>query len=390
MTDSMDAVDGTRPTRALEGDARAHETAHRLLTQALIDRGLPPRCANEGTHGFESGNTALFVAALSATIRLVAKVDQSRKVLNEGRFLRRTAEDPALPRALRDAVPRVYGVEVDGPPYGYVMEYLEGYELLSNYLKDPVARHLVPEILGRLWAILAEAYRATRSSRLLPNIAEDYVNRVDDRMLKAASSHPLLDPNIPVRVTTAGEVIEMPPWRDLLASARDAANNIGPGFTTWVFGDPNPDNILIRAEGEGYDIKLIDPKEWERGDYLFDVAKMGHCLRTTLPVEAGYLARTPSFHTNAGTIEIAYELPVPGHYSNAERLLLILAGGLASALGDHAWALRYELGIGSNLLGNVPRRLAHTDELQNQLGIVAFAEGLRAIHGGLQTNNRHR
>lgn len=379
----MDFTTGNEVSRLLVRDPRLQEVAHQLLTRALIDRGLPAQCANETAHGFDSGNTALFVAGMSATMRIVAKVDESRKVLNEGLFLHRTAEDPALPEALRAALPQVYGYEVDGPPYGYVMEYLEGYELLSAYVGGEQTRHAVPELLTRLWTTLAEAYRATRSTRLLPNIEEDYIVRAEERLRKTAREHDCLSAELPVRIRTAGEVIELPPWREVVGKARGAARVCAPTFSTWVFGDPNLDNVLVREDGDGFSIKLIDPKEWGRGDWLFDATKIGHCLRVTHPVEAGHLAEEPRVSVT-DAVEIAYELPSPAYYGDTERLLSILVEGFARGVGDSGWRERYELGIGSNLLGNVPRRLAHADPVQQQLGVVAFAEGLRAMWAGAQ------
>lgn len=94
--------------------------------------------------------------------------------------------------------------------------------------------------------------------------------------------------------------------------------------------------IGVDAWDGGLRVRLIDPKDWGRGDYLFDAAKMGHYLRVTSRVEDRH--------------------------------------------GD-----RYELAVAVNLLGIVgPRseRAAHGGPATDStLGLIAFAEGLRGLVG---------
>jgi hypothetical protein len=113
------------------------------------------------------------------------------------------------------------------------------------------------------------------------------------------------------------------------------------------------------------------------GQIQFDL--VAQCLRVTRPVEAGLIPAPPQIIETGAAMEIVYELPVPKHFAGSDGLLLLLAENFASAHGDRSWAARYELGIGSILLANVPRRLASGDEVQRQLGVIALAEGLRMV-----------
>lgn len=358
----------------------ARKVAGRLLAEAL-ERGVLPAHSEAQIRAFDAGNTALFVGEVSAALSVVVKVDDSPALVGEAETIQRAAADPRLPGCLREALPRVFAVAPDGPPFGYLMECLMGYEPLSGYLMHPARRLDVAEVLARVWVMLAEAYRATRSDRVLPNIAEDYVSRIEPRLRRAAEHEPLLGAGRPVRVIRGGQALELGSWPEVLERARDAAAGCAPQFSTFIHGDLNPENIMVRAFG----LKLIDWKDYWTGDYLLDVAKIGHYLRVQAPVEAGALAAPAEIADAGGVTEIRYELAVPDHLVQAERLLLMLVGQFAAGQGDEGWARRYELGVGSSLLGIIPGRLARGTSMQRDVAAVAFGEGLRAMALGCRT-----
>lgn len=69
----------------------------------------------------------------------------------------------------------------------------------------------------------------------------------------------------------------------LIHEAQERFEDWGPTQITSIHGDPNPENVFW----DGNKVTLIDPKDWKRGDYIFDMAKIGHYFRVTAQIERG-------------------------------------------------------------------------------------------------------
>lgn len=367
-------------------DATAQRsTAQQLVRRALVDGQVGDARIMEMS-GFSSGNTAMLVARVQSTLSFVVKVDRSSAIVAEAQLLRRIATDPTLPAAIRKAFPAVYAIDDEPPVYGYLMENLEGYAALRTGLIERDERS-VSALLTGLWSALLEpAYTATVSTRMLPNVSEDYFERAEQRLMTAASKGLLPKPNSPLRIDAGDTTVDIKGgWGHALRQAGKYLQTVAPAFSTFVHGDPNPENILWREDIDGaVSFRLIDPKHWRTGDYLWDIAKIGHYLRVTAPVEhQGSAVRVRS----AGNAhELIYDAANLGWHRSAEADLL---GGVRqfaerAAVNDSTgWQERYELAVAANLLGIVGPRLAKAssagDSRNQELATVAFGEGLRIL-----------
>jgi hypothetical protein len=162
-------------------------------------------------------------------------------------------------------------------------------------------------------------------------------------------------------------------------------DDVRPRFSTFVHGDPNPENVMWRSDPSGnFTFRLIDPKDWWTGDYLFDVAKLIHYIRVTSPVQHLRLATE---HVVDGTVSFyRYDAgPLDPHH-DAVTQLVDLVGTFA---GDNAhpdvsgWRVRLDLAIAANLLGIAGPRLMAAAQASNDadrhLGIIALGEGLSML-----------
>lgn len=369
-------------------DRRAQRlTAHQLVRDALAG-GQFGAVTVPDLYSFAGGNTAMLVARLHTTLTFAVKVDRSPSLVAEAHHLRHASTDPRLPEATRQAFPRIFAVDDVGPIYGYLMENLEEYATFASLLVggDPATRTAV---LEHAWCeVLAPAYLATRQKRLIPNVIEDYFVRADARLARAVERGLLPARDLPLSFRADGASFEVETgWGPLVDRARDRLRAVAPPFSTFVHGDPNPENILWGwTDDNGLRVRLIDPKDWGRGDYLFDAAKIGHYLRVTSPVEDHGPVVEVASSSSGSTIE--YDRSALSAHHDLEATLLDLVAATAQdreAPDNERWRVRYELAVAANLLGIVGPRLesaaaggAATDLA---LGWIAFAEGLRNLAG---------
>lgn len=372
------AIDRQLPTggggsREEDVEAQMH-TAEQLVREALGSGQISP---TQLTHleRFERGNTAMLVARVDTTLSFVVKVDRSSDLVAEAHLLRRIASDTALPTELRCAFPKIYAIDDEGPIYGYLMEDLSSFRpLVSAFDGEDHARH--ERLVDVLWTtVLEPAYRSSRQTRLAPNVAEDFFERAVVRLDAAVAAGVLVPGDKPLRILD----LELPDgWAPLLKEAEALLATCLPTFGTFVHGDPNPENILYKEQDGQLQFKLIDPKAWYVGDYLFDVAKLTHYLRLTGPVERHGLEVEAS--EVAGTFTIDYdEMPLRGH-APVERALMEHVRSFAEhpEVADSSnWRMRYDLAVAANLLAIAGPRLRSQD---HAVGLMAFAEGLRTLH----------
>lgn len=365
----------------LPRDLAVHRTADRLVREALAAGHSGDASVSEVT-AFGAGNTAMVVARVSAHVAYVVKVDTSEALVREAHLLRRMRTDPALPAATRAAFPRVFAIDDTPPLFGYLMELVEDAEPLHLAVRraDPLAATLV----SGLWKqVLRPAYEATKNARWAHNLHEDYFVRARVR-LEAAARHGLLpSAEAPVRVDDGHAALELRGgWGPLLESAEEQLHLVKPTFGTWVHGDPNPENALWAKRSDGsIEYRMLDPKDWWMGDYLFDVAKIGHYVTVTAPVEAGVVAGSWSLSDRGASVSFDRSQLAP--WAGIEQALLEQTSSFATAEGDPAWERRYALASAANLLsiaGPRAERAASTGaDAQAQLAWIALAVGLQAL-----------
>jgi hypothetical protein len=385
----MDVANSRTETTGSRPDAMTREITARLLDRARAE-GTLPRLAARQTDGFSAGNTAHFVGVVSAGAEIVVKVDDSPGALREALFLRDAKRDVRLPEALRQALPAVYAIEGDGPPYGYLMEYLAGYRRAAEYVLDPELRRALPQVVEAVWEILGEAYAVTRTTQVAPRVDGEYIGMVNRRLALAGRVEPLIVTERPIRVRAGDEVVELPPWREITAKAERVALRLRPDFATFIHGALHLDNVLVSPVATGMDIKLIDLSDREQGDWAYDVAMMVRGLLVTSLVGDGLPRGLPRIIDGGDAIELAYERSVPAEVSAAEQRLLMLAGAFADAHGDTDWVARSALAGAVKMLRSVPLLLAGrlpqrampespNGVGQYHLGVVMLAEGLRRM-----------
>jgi hypothetical protein len=373
--------DGDEGVRGPADDSEAARRVGEQLVRDAMARGLRGVDTAQSLAPFAGGNTAMVVGALETRLGFVLKVQSDDKVVTEARLLEQIRDDVRLPARFRQAVPEVYAVADEGPPYGYLMEHLEGYTPVHELLLDPTRKQDGLLALRDAWGVLREVYAATLDKRLLPNTRADYVDRVLPRVDQAVAVRSELALDRPLTVVRDGQATDLPAPQELLERAAAYADGLRPPFSAVVHGDPNPENLLVGRIESAAEIRIIDLKDWWRGDWVFDLAKIGHYLLVTAAVENGQ-AGTPSIDANGGHARIAYDLtPAPALIA-AERHLRDDSHSFADRHGDPKWEERYRLGVASNLLGVAGPRLqqgAEGNRVQDEMGLIAWAEGMRLL-----------
>ena len=221
---------------------------------------------------------------------------------------------------------------------------------------------------------LFDGYRASKESRALPNIVGDYVARISDRLASVAREDGRFASR-PIHVNN--DAFE--PWQayvDLLNRNREFLSAITPPFSTVVHGDPNPGNVMLRTNVQAIDVKLIDPKEWLTGDYLFDIAKLTHFIEGTGPIEKPASGVPMEItHRDIGAFaELNYQLDQPRWTNGIVAACLDRVRQFAEANSDMHWPARYELAMASNLLGLPAGRL---EKGRLHAALALYGEGLR-------------
>ncbi len=292
----------------------------------------------------------------------------------------RKIRNGSLPERFRNAWPVVYAVR-NRPPYAYLMEYFpsaDGWQSLEDrfYPKPgalPIPDAQAVRLVNTVLDILFMGYDASWDERTLPSLNADYVSRIQTRLVAAAN----LDPRFRSQpLSINGTPFE--PWKaylDLLTESASFLGTITPPFSTVVHGDPNPGNLLLRTDSSTVEVKLIDPKEWQTGDYLFDIAKLTHFVEATGPIEKPHpdMPLSVSYTDNDGSAELAFRFGLPTWTRPVVDACLSRAEIFAAKRGDKHWAARYELGMAANLLGLPEGRLKKG---RPEAALALYGEGI--------------
>lgn len=339
-----------------------------------------------------SGSTAEVVAFITQPLRVVMKQDSSRKLVREAQMLQFAALREDIPATTKRAIPRIYALKDDEAPYAYLMREFTGYTNLADLLvahqsDDALCLAMARQALGPL----LDAYEATARNASLPLVPNfDIIHLQRFERLRQAAEHEhdelgaLLRQQCSINGQTYPSFVESFTW--LERNWRTVRERLTPEFCTFVHGDPNPENLLLREEVarpvDEWEVGLIDPKEWGNGDYVFDFAKITHYLNVTWAVERAKCA-THDLVRSAGSWSLTYDLGLPRAVrqvvSSMETALRDFASGPSrsgSSILDPTWSLRYDLSLASNLLG-LPDgrfRMGRVDA-----AVVMLAAGLEAL-----------
>jgi len=376
-----------------EGAARnlphlAERIADELVSEALAS-GLPLTRHKVEKSRLGGGNTAEIVAQLTLHAPFAFKFDQgTRKLAQEGETMRRIKENKIpgmdLPERFRNAWAQIYSVRHD-PPFAYLMEFFpkeEGWLSLQDRLYPGVNGESPNSSDATRWIsatldILFSGYEASVDSRHFPNLMTDYFDRIRERMESTAKLNSQFAPR-PLLIN--GQRLR--PWDQyLLEIERNYSflDEITPPFRTIAHGDPNPGNIMLRTTTSEVEVKLIDPKDWTTGDYLFDIAKLTHFLEGTGPVEnpTELLPPRAAFSSNQGEEKLDYGFGKPLWTQTLVGICRERVRQFASRSGskDPHWQARYELAMAANLLGLPEGRLKGSQPREHAAAVL-FGEGL--------------
>jgi hypothetical protein len=309
-------------------------------------------------------------ARLTAVRTFWLWMEPSIGALHRAQFMRSAAVDLALPDLLRNALPTVHDVISDPPYFGYLLDDLSAWETLDALLVDDTAAEEAGDVLARVWAILEQTYRVTRTEAVLPNLAHA-IRNVERSLDKGLASDPALAGAM--RFVATGE--GLPPLRTALHAARSVASTSGPAFSTIVLGGLDPVTVFARLTAPP-DLRII-PSAPGRGDWLRDLAPLAHALRVELPVRRDGFVRPPELSLKGGVAEIDYDLPRAPRFRATEDWLLEAAGRFARGQGDAGWERRHALAVALSGLGAVGARLAAG---QRELALVTLTEARRTLH----------
>lgn len=375
---------GRRPFENAFPAAHISHTSRAIALQLAaeaLEKGIGTYGGRVKVQRLNGGNTADCVLHVTSSVPLIIKIDDDPNLIAEARVLEALQRRDDLPERFRRRFPAVLAIRAE-PPYAYAMEAIEDdYVRLSDFLfarSTPVLECVrVAHTLMDYWL---EAYEASMNPRLRPSVEEDYIQRIETRLDDIG--HPLFAPapiELTVRRNGVVKVCALRPWREYLSIIKASADTIrpvGPPFSTFVHGDLHPGNIFVRLGTGQPEMRFIDPKTWENGDYVFDVAKIAHYLLATGPVERAPGHDLHVEETSRGW-RIEYRLDVPERPAAAAEVVLKRALHFAAAHADPGAASRYTLGLASNLLGLPRRRL---EEGRQADALMLYAEGLALLN----------
>ncbi len=324
------------------------------------------------------GNTAEAVLRLEVSVPFVFKLSGARKLVDEASLLRRVHERRDLPESFRQRYPKVYALKSDQAPYAYLMQYFDiqnEYTALHKLLhpEDGASSASGRRLAHAVADALMEGFTSTLNKRYRPSLQEDYLSRIEGRMKSAQGMNDAFRPRH--LVIGPGGSTRLSPWTEYVERLRRLTGGLDrmqAPFATFVHGDPNPENILVGGSPAAVDVRFIDPKEWEYGDWLFDVTKVTHYLAVTRPAELTEDGDVRIQDSPDGLI-IDYDLKASEQSRRFIEELDDRAQEFALKHGDYGWRHRYAFGMAANLLGLPANRL----EKRPDVAYVLYAEGVR-------------
>jgi hypothetical protein len=256
------------------------------------------------------------------------------------------------------------------------MEFFgDGYTRLSDYLFRGINPSTIEAVLNPLVGKIFELF-GIRHEVLLPDPKAIYIDRVVDRLRRAAT----LNPKFRAIATSARIAInsaEYSSYGSYLDAIIPKISSFQPPFSSFVHGDPHPGNIFFKGEGGGIEIRLIDPKPWIWGDYMFDVWKLLHYTMVTGPREDSDSVDL-RISENDTPPKVQYEIHRSGRAQAAVEIIRSRLQEFSSAHGDASYQRRLDLSLASNLLGLTENRLNREPPLEDA-AILYYCAGLRYL-----------
>lgn len=367
------------PAEASSLKMQGRQIAEDLVRQAFSS-GLQLSAVNITEKKLKGGNTAEFVGEITVKAPFVFKLDsESKKLAVEALAIQQIKNNQQLSQRYRDAWPTIYAVR-SITPFAYLMEYFtkeDGWESLEDRLyggKASVSKASAGRFINAVLDIMFEGFGDSLNKRQLPNITEDYFMRIKERLEETEKKDQRFASR-PININ--GKTLK--PWREYLQVIEkkiDYLDIITPSFTTVVHGDPNPGNLMMKVSPSNISLKMIDPKEWITGDYLFDICKITHFIEGTGPVEkpeGGHDAQV-KFETNESGTTLSYTIKQPEWTDTVVGACRDRVNDFAQRHGDVNWEERYELGMASNLLGLPIGRLKKG---RSDAALMLYGEGLK-------------
>ena len=363
-----------KPVRGAGGPTTLDSRKHRLV-KGLFEEAFQSGFArvpdfDETYDAPDAGSTAAAVLKAQIAVEFYVKLDDKPKLAAEAANLRRIQARRDLPDELKACFPRVFAAKSDGELNGYVMESFKGFTgfekicFAGNHKQADIMR-VGEHVLKLLFA----AYDRSKNPLVRPNLQELYLGRITERLNAVAQKDAEFRTLVAGVIHHGGDTFEPPAaYLDRIAPR---LHDIDCGFTTFVHGDPHPENILARLSPSSVEVRFIDPKEWSQADYIFDVGKLLHYLQVTGPAEKLPVQPRASFNQQEARVD--YRLSevhaVREFVAHVEQRV----ESFAMSVGDRTWKERLSLSMASNLLGLPLGRLAS----RRHSALITYVEGLR-------------
>ncbi len=350
------------------------EIIDKLVHKALTAGVVTYHDVNGNSKRAKEGSAAEIVVLTTADIRFAIKIDKSKNLVKEAMKLRSIADRPELPKGFSKHFPKVYAIKSDKPPYAYIMQAFDRESYAEYLFKGKNRKEDIKKIMIAILKVLMPAYSSTVNYNLIPSIKGLYLDRINERIDAAR----IWDENFfhisTNPITINGVKYETP--ETYLSKIRENQNLYSVNFTTFVHGDCNLENILIKSDATGkFNIKFIDTKDWHEADYMFDIGKIVHYLTTTGPAQIDENQKGAEIDIMNCTINYSLNLEM----FHIQDLLAIITKQLkqfASKTDDLNWEKRLLLSISSNLMGLPMRRLRSNDLKKINAAYILYAEGL--------------
>lgn len=335
----------------------------------------PPEFKVDTTELF-GGAVAQYVGRATSTTDFAFKADKSPDLLRQAQTLRLLRDGGLLPSECRKLFPKVYSFLPEGPPFAYLMEFFgSGYTRLSDYLfrgaNTTPAVHVINPLLDNIFRLFEN-----RHDILLPDPKAIYIDRVAERLQKAIRL------NLKFRtIATSPRIVingtEYFSYGSYLEVIIPRISSFQPAFGSIVHGDLHPGNIFFKGEGGALELRLIDPKPWIWGDYMFDVGKLLHYTLVTGPREDSDSVEL-RIHENETPLRIEYEIRLSERAQKAVQIIMSRLQEFAATHGDAYFQRRLNLSLASNLLGLTDNRLKREQPLEDN-AILYYCEGLQYL-----------
>lgn len=323
---------------------------------------------------YPRGVASFFIGKVEATVSLACKVDYKDSFLNQlSRF-----QD--LPEDIKALFPETIVTIVDKPPYISIDEHLENYTNFHDLIfAEDMNKEQIEKLTMQVMKVLFGAYNVTYDDCCKPNLTTLYINRITERLEEAKKRDSKFDALLSRKVVVNGDTLDRP--CDCIDAISSTINRLEPGFATFMHGDAHPDNILVKRNGNEFDIKLVDKDNVRiRGDYLYDIGKMTHWLKVF------WLIRNLKDVNKSVDIKIDFDDPIEIEYilepsensTLALKVILDQTEKFSKKNKDDSWKSRLLLSEASALLGCPMRIMDRWRDFE--CAALTFVEGLKKLN----------